>query len=86
MTHVYYCTILFSIEMHSFFVVVFVSNTTYNEIHPQSLITDARRVKMIRVKHPGPYEDLLGPALLGIALMTAIVAQFSLKLYSVWYY
>lgn len=48
--------------------------------------TDARRVKMIRVKHPGPYEDLLGPALLGVALMTAIVAQFSLKLYSVWYY
>lgn len=46
----------------------------------------ARRVKMIRVKHPGPYEDLLGPALLGVALMTAIVAQFSLKLYSVWYY
>lgn len=41
---------------------------------------------MIRVKHPGPYEDLLGPALLGIALMTAIVAQFSLKLYSVWHY
>lgn len=46
----------------------------------------ARRIKMIRVKHPGPYEDLLGPALLAVALMTAIVAQFSLKLYSVWYY
>lgn len=50
------------------------------------LSADVRRVKMIRVKHPGPYEDLLGPALLGIALMTAIVAQFTLKLYSVWYY
>mmetsp|Transcript_20030 Transcript_20030/g.43163 ORF Transcript_20030/g.43163 Transcript_20030/m.43163 type:complete len:227 (+) Transcript_20030:92-772(+) len=51
-----------------------------------ALFQHARRVRMIRVKHPGPYEDLLGPALLGIALMTAIVAQFSLKLYSVWYY
>ena len=42
----------------------------------------ARRASMIRTRHPGPYEDTVGPAVLGIMLMVSIVAQFSLKLYS----
>ena len=51
-----------------------------------ALFQHARRVKMIRVKHPGPYDDLLGPVTLGIVLMTAIAAQFALKFYTVWHY
>lgn len=37
---------------------------------------------MIRRKDPGPYEDTVGPTVLGIMLMISIVAQFALKLYS----
>ena len=37
---------------------------------------------MIRTRHPGPYEDTTGPAVLGVMLMISIVAQFALKLYA----
>lgn len=42
-----------------------------------------RRAAMIRNRSPGPYEDTVGPAVLGIILMMTIVAQFALKLYSI---
>eukprot|EP00980_Cylindrotheca_fusiformis_P022446 scaffold9308_cov115-Cylindrotheca_fusiformis.AAC.9 len=42
-----------------------------------------RRAYMIRNKHPGPYDDTVGPTLLGIILMISIVAQFAIKLYSI---
>jgi uncharacterized membrane protein YidH (DUF202 family) len=44
-----------------------------------------RRARMIRTRHPGPYEDTVGPAVLGIMLMLSITAQFALKLYSLHY-
>jgi uncharacterized membrane protein YidH (DUF202 family) len=47
-----------------------------------SMYQYARRANMIRHRHPGPYEDTVGPVVLGIMLMVSIVAQFSLKLYS----
>mmetsp|Transcript_5110 Transcript_5110/g.13692 ORF Transcript_5110/g.13692 Transcript_5110/m.13692 type:complete len:239 (-) Transcript_5110:48-764(-) len=43
----------------------------------------SRRAFMIRNKHPGPYEDTLGPTVLSIMLMLSIVAQFAIKLYSI---
>ena len=46
------------------------------------LCIDARRAAMIRRKDPGPYEDTVGPTVLGIMLMLSIVANFSIKLYS----
>lgn len=42
-----------------------------------------RRAKMIRATAPGPYEDILGPSVLAVVLIISIVAQFSIKLYSV---
>jgi Vacuolar transporter chaperone len=36
---------------------------------------------MMRRKAPAHYEDLAGPTVLALALMTAIVAQFGMKLY-----
>eukprot|EP00522_Entomoneis_paludosa_P000565 CAMPEP_0172472534 /NCGR_PEP_ID=MMETSP1065-20121228/68388_1 /TAXON_ID=265537 /ORGANISM="Amphiprora paludosa, Strain CCMP125" /LENGTH=274 /DNA_ID=CAMNT_0013230679 /DNA_START=468 /DNA_END=1292 /DNA_ORIENTATION=- len=47
-----------------------------------SMYQYARRATMIRLRHPGPYEDTVGPAILGVMLMVSIVAQFALKLYS----
>lgn len=47
-----------------------------------SMYQYGRRSRMIRNRHPGPYEDTVGPVVLGIMLMVSIVAQFSLKLYS----
>ena len=41
-----------------------------------------RRAAMIRHRHPGPYEDTVGPVVLGIMLMISIVAQFAMKMYS----
>lgn len=41
-----------------------------------------RRATMIRNRHPGPYEDTVGPTVLGVMLMMSIVAQFSLKMYA----
>lgn len=35
---------------------------------------------MIRNKHPGPYDDTVGPTVLGIILMMSIVSQFVIKL------
>ena len=47
-----------------------------------SMYQYARRATMIRTRHPGPYEDTVGPTVLGVMLMVSIVAQFALKLYS----
>ena len=47
-----------------------------------SMYQYSRRATMIRHRNPGPYEDTVGPAVLGIMLMVSIVAQFALKLYS----
>jgi hypothetical protein len=38
---------------------------------------------MIRNKHPGPYDDTVGPTVLGVVLMISIVCQFAIKLYSI---
>mmetsp|Transcript_11530 Transcript_11530/g.21941 ORF Transcript_11530/g.21941 Transcript_11530/m.21941 type:complete len:233 (-) Transcript_11530:530-1228(-) len=48
-----------------------------------AMIQYARRASMIRRRAPGPYEDIAGPTVLGIALMLSIIAQFSIKLYAV---
>jgi uncharacterized membrane protein YidH (DUF202 family) len=42
-----------------------------------------RRAGMIRRREPGPYEDVVGPVVLGSALCVSIVANFGLKLYEV---
>ncbi len=42
-----------------------------------------RRSMMIRRRAPGPYEDIIGPSVLAVAIMISIVAQFTLKLYSI---
>ena len=47
--------------------------------------TDGRRSKMIRRTAPGPYEDIVGPTVLAIVLIISIIAQFSIKLYSLMY-
>lgn len=46
-----------------------------------SMYQYTRRAKMIRTRHPGPYEDTVGPVVLGVMLMVSITAQFALKLY-----
>lgn len=47
-----------------------------------SMYQYARRASMIRHRHPGPYEDTIGPAVLGVMLMSSILAQFAIKLYA----
>jgi uncharacterized membrane protein YidH (DUF202 family) len=47
-----------------------------------SMYQYARRAKMIRNRHPGPYEDTVGPVVLGIMLMISITTQFALKMYA----
>lgn len=42
----------------------------------------ARRSAMIRNKAPGPYEDTVGPTVLGSMLILSILAQFAIKLYT----
>lgn len=42
----------------------------------------SRRASMIRRKAPGPYADIVGPTVLTVILMLSIVAQFSVKLYT----
>ena len=42
----------------------------------------SRRASLIRRKAPGPYADIAGPTVLTVVLMLSIVAQFSLKLYT----
>jgi hypothetical protein len=46
---------------------------------------DSRRAYMIRNKHPGPYEDTVGPSVLGVILMLSIVCQFAIKLHAMTY-
>mmetsp|Transcript_14558 Transcript_14558/g.17710 ORF Transcript_14558/g.17710 Transcript_14558/m.17710 type:complete len:203 (-) Transcript_14558:217-825(-) len=40
------------------------------------------RSKLIRTTSPGPYEDIIGPSVLAVILICSIIAQFSIKLYS----
>ncbi len=40
-----------------------------------------RRAQLIRRRAPGPYEDIIGPAVLAVTLMLSIIAQFSIRLY-----
>ena len=40
-----------------------------------------KRAMMIRRRAPGPYEDVIGPAVLAVALMLSIVTQFTIKVY-----
>mmetsp|Transcript_8486 Transcript_8486/g.12119 ORF Transcript_8486/g.12119 Transcript_8486/m.12119 type:complete len:236 (+) Transcript_8486:97-804(+) len=47
-----------------------------------AMVQYTRRANMIRRKEPGPFEDTVGPTVLGILLMFSIVAQFALKVYS----
>lgn len=46
-------------------------------------LTDTRRAYMIRNKLPGPYDDTVGPTVLGIMLMVSISAQFAIKLMTI---
>lgn len=39
---------------------------------------------MIRRQAPGPFVDVAGPTLLSITLIVALVAQFSIKLSTLW--
>jgi uncharacterized membrane protein YidH (DUF202 family) len=47
-----------------------------------SMYQYARRAAMIRQRAPGPYEDTVGPTVLGIMLMLSILAQFAIKVYT----
>ena len=47
-----------------------------------AMIQYTRRASMIRRKSPGPYFDVAGPTVLTVILMLSIVAQFSIKLYT----
>jgi uncharacterized membrane protein YidH (DUF202 family) len=47
-----------------------------------SMYQYTRRARMIRHRMPGPYEDTVGPVVLGVMLMVSIVAQFALKMYA----
>jgi uncharacterized membrane protein YidH (DUF202 family) len=42
-----------------------------------------KRAQLIRRRAPGPYEDIIGPSVLAVALMMSIVVQFSVKLYAI---
>ncbi|KAL7486932.1 hypothetical protein ACHAW6_012528, partial [Cyclotella cf. meneghiniana] len=44
----------------------------------------SRRASMIRRQAPGPFVDVAGPTLLSITLIVALVAQFSIKLSTLW--
>lgn len=39
---------------------------------------------MLKRKDPGPFDDRVGPTVLGILLMLAIIASFSIKLYALY--
>jgi len=45
-----------------------------------SMFQYTRRAYMIRNKHPGPYDDTVGPTVLGMILMMSIMSQFIIKL------
>jgi len=47
-----------------------------------AMVQYSRRASMIRRKAPGPYVDIFGPTVLTVILMLSIVAQFSVKLYT----
>lgn len=67
----WYCIFFFSL-LHSFsYFLIF-----------YYILTDGRRSKLIRAAAPGPYEDIVGPSVLAVVLICSIIAQFSIKLYS----
>ena len=44
-----------------------------------------KRANMIRNKHPGPYEEKIGPIILATLLATTIVINFAIRLYDMIY-
>lgn len=48
-----------------------------------SMFQYVKRSYMIRNKLPGPYDDTVGPTVLGIMLMASITAQFAIKLIAI---
>jgi len=48
-----------------------------------SMYQYVKRSYMIRHKLPGPYDDSVGPTVLGVMLMVSISAQFIIKLMSI---
>lgn len=48
-----------------------------------ALYTYMKRSVMIRHKDPGPYEDRRGPIVLVVLLSTAIMVNFSIKIYEI---
>ena len=68
----------------SYFNIIIIVLQWYTKIHDiQCKCADIRRVGLLRVKAPGPYVDIVGPTILTIVLMVAIVTQFGLKLYHI---
>ena len=49
-------------------------------------LPDNCRTIMIKERSPGPYEDILGPTLLALLLMVAILLQFLWKALSISYF
>ena len=46
-----------------------------------SLIIYRSRTRMLQERAPGPYEDVVGPSLLGVTLLFGILGNFMLKLF-----
>jgi uncharacterized membrane protein YidH (DUF202 family) len=46
-----------------------------------SLWTYLKRARMIRLKHPGPYDDRVGPVVLAVLLGLSILVNFCVKLF-----
>jgi uncharacterized membrane protein YidH (DUF202 family) len=44
-----------------------------------------KRASMIRRRDPGPYEDKVGPVVLGVLLAVSIIVNFIVKLYDLTY-
>jgi hypothetical protein len=44
-----------------------------------------KRASMIRRRDPGPYEDKVGPVVLGVLLAVSIIVNFVVKLYDIAY-
>jgi hypothetical protein len=49
-----------------------------------ALHTYLKRTAMLLRRDPGPFDDRVGPTVLGGLLIAAIVANFSVKLYSLY--
>lgn len=59
-----------------------VTHSTFASCVSAPCCVDSRRASMIRRKAPGPYVDIVGPTVLTVILMISIIAQFSIKLFT----